>query len=94
MFGYVTSTMSAYNDRLFLAMVIAVLAIPGTTKHLTLIQRRSNVFDVGPTLHKCYANVVCPPTGTVAVVAITINLSFQWDMFLLYRVFIILKMII
>ena len=25
----------------------------------TLIQRRPNVFDVGPTLYQCYANVLC-----------------------------------
>ena len=26
---------------------------------ITLIQRRPNVFDVGPTLYKCYTNVLC-----------------------------------
>ena len=26
---------------------------------ITFIQRRSNVFDVGPTLYKCYTNVLC-----------------------------------
>ena len=26
---------------------------------LTFIQRRPNVFDVGPTLYKCYTNVLC-----------------------------------
>ena len=26
---------------------------------ITFIQRRPNVFDVGPTLYKCYTNVVC-----------------------------------
>ena len=26
---------------------------------ITFIQRRPNVFDVGPTLHKCYTNVLC-----------------------------------
>ena len=25
----------------------------------TLIQRRPSVFDVGPTLYQCYANVLC-----------------------------------
>ena len=31
------------------------------SKHIciTCIQRRSNVFDVGPTLHKCYTNGLC-----------------------------------
>ena len=26
---------------------------------LTFVQRRPNVFDVGPTLYKCYTNVLC-----------------------------------
>ena len=26
---------------------------------ITFLQRRPNVFDVGPTLHKCYTNVLC-----------------------------------
>ena len=26
---------------------------------ITFVQRRPNVFDVGPTLYKCYANVLC-----------------------------------
>ena len=26
---------------------------------ITLVQRRPNVFDVGPTLYKCYTNVLC-----------------------------------
>ena len=29
------------------------------SKHKTFIQHRPNVFDVGPTLYKCYTNVVC-----------------------------------
>ena len=35
--------------------------IQANTKHLyiTFIQRRPNVSDVGPTLHKCYTNVLC-----------------------------------
>ena len=28
---------------------------------ITFIQRRPNVFDVGPTLYKCYTNVLCLP---------------------------------
>ena len=27
--------------------------------HITLIQCWTNVFDVGPTLYKCYTNVLC-----------------------------------
>ena len=26
---------------------------------ITFVQRRTNVFDVGPTLFKCYTNVLC-----------------------------------
>ena len=26
---------------------------------ITFIQRRPNVFDIGPTLYKCYTNVLC-----------------------------------
>ena len=26
---------------------------------LTFVQRRPNVFDVGPTLYKCYTNALC-----------------------------------
>ena len=26
---------------------------------VTFVQRRHNVFDVGPTLYKCYTNVLC-----------------------------------
>ena len=32
-----------------------VLCISG----ITFVQRRPNVFDVGPTLYKCYTNVLC-----------------------------------
>ena len=28
---------------------------------ITFVQRRPNVFDVGPTLYKCYTNVLCLP---------------------------------
>ena len=28
---------------------------------ITFVQRRHNVFDVGPTLYKCYRNVLCLP---------------------------------
>ena len=26
---------------------------------ITFVQRRPNVFDVGPTLYKCYTNILC-----------------------------------
>ena len=26
---------------------------------ITVVQRRPNVFDVGPTLYKCYTNALC-----------------------------------
>ena len=32
----------------------------------TFIQRRPNVFDVGPTLYKCYTNVVFTRVGVLA----------------------------
>ena len=33
---------------------------PANTKHcIIFVQRRPNVFDVGPTLYKCYTNVSC-----------------------------------
>ena len=28
---------------------------------ITFIQRRPSVFDAGPTLYKCYTNVLCLP---------------------------------
>ena len=30
-----------------------------TKKCITFVQRRLNVFDAGPTLYKCYTNVLC-----------------------------------
>ena len=35
---------------------------------ITFVQRRPNVFDVGPTLYKCYTNVLCS-LGCVSVAA-------------------------
>ena len=35
---------------------------PANTKHACVqhcVQRRPNVFDVGPTLYKCYTNILC-----------------------------------
>ena len=32
--------------------------IEHTSKHKTFVQRRNNVFVVGPTLHKCFTNVL------------------------------------
>ena len=32
---------------------------------ITFIQRRPNVFDVGPTLFKCYTNVLCSPASAI-----------------------------
>ena len=34
-------------------------ALPGQNICITFMQRRLNVFDVGPTLYKCYTNVLC-----------------------------------
>ena len=33
---------------------------------ITFVQRRPNVFDVGPTLYKCYTNSLCSPVKLVA----------------------------
>ena len=47
---------------------------------MTIVQRRPNVFDVGPTLYKCYANVLCllgtfrPPKFLEAVCHFTASL--------------------
>ena len=50
-------------------------ASPGNTQQtqnicITFIQRRPNVFDVGPTWYKCYANVLCLPGNN----SVTLNL--------------------
>ena len=45
--------------------MIQGVCVPHTTPQqtqnicITFVQRRPNVFDVGPTLYKCYANVLC-----------------------------------
>ena len=39
---------------------------------ITFIQRRPNVFDVGPTLYKCYTNVLCL-LGCLLFIALTIT---------------------
>ena len=47
---------------------------------ITFIQRRPNVFDVGPTLYKCYTNVSCSLavfTGSVAQ-AVAHLLCVEW----------------
>ena len=37
-----------------------VLPSPANTKlFITIVQCRTNVEDVGPTLYRCYANVLC-----------------------------------
>ena len=49
-------------SRLLGAYIISVCYCPANTKHLYNIyslQRRPNVFDVVPTLYKCYTNVLC-----------------------------------
>ena len=53
---------------------------------ITFIQRRPNVFDVGPTLYKCYTNVLClliPLTlvadekASVTPAAVTVELHYS-----------------
>ena len=42
------------------ALIFSPSEVPANTKRLyNIIQRRPNVFDVGPTLYKCYTNVLC-----------------------------------
>ena len=38
-----------------------ITGLPQQTQNIciTFVQRRANVVDVGPTLHKCYTNVLC-----------------------------------
>ena len=43
----------------FLTMTETASAQQTQTFCITFVQRRPNVFDVGPTLYKCYTNVVC-----------------------------------
>ena len=35
---------------------------------IPFVQRRPNVFDVVPTLYKCYTNVLCLPGGRLRIV--------------------------
>ena len=52
------------------------LPVPVNTKHLynnCTMQSSPNVFDVGPTLYKCYTNIICllgpVPSGKVLKLA-------------------------
>ena len=45
------------------------------SKHKTFIKRRSNVFDVGPTLHKCYTNVLCLLGITLILISLVVSSS-------------------
>ena len=49
--------LSKSSNHIFPRLIIKVSNLP--TKHKTFIQRRPNVFDVGPTFHKCHTNVLC-----------------------------------
>ena len=55
---------------------VALRHISQQTQHIciTYVQRRSNVFDVGPTLYKCYTNVqmfcVCWDAFTTMYIAL------------------------
>ena len=57
---------------------------------LTFVQRRPNVFDVGPTLYKCHTNVLClrgsdnvdsEGGGEVENVSISLTLSVRGSTF-------------
>ena len=40
-------------------MLLREDVIPGPNKNKTFVQRRPNVFDLGPALYQCYTNVLC-----------------------------------
>ena len=47
------------SDRPTVILLAGNTAVPANTKHvynINFIQRQSSVFDVGPTLYKCYTN--------------------------------------
>ena len=57
-----------YSNNIYFTSVISLVmppdnVLPETQRAqnicITFIQRRPNVFDVGPTLYKCYTNVLC-----------------------------------
>ena len=43
---------------------------------ITFIQRRPNVFDVGPTLYKCYTDILCLLSGYDSLIGKTIIIRF------------------
>ena len=56
-------TTSAERRRSNIVQMLCYLCLLGTqyTQNIciTFIQRRPNVFDAGPTLYKCYTNILC-----------------------------------
>ena len=56
------------NYYLIVSFLRAVIATQQTQNiGITFVQRRPNVFDVGPTLYKCYTNVLCLLGMTMSV---------------------------
>ena len=49
-----------YNPIMNQITYCALIASQQTQKnYIAFVQRRPNVFDIGPTLYKCYTNVLC-----------------------------------
>ena len=46
-------------DKLVTVIDISVATQQTQNICITFVQRRPNVFDVGPTLYKCHTNVLC-----------------------------------
>ena len=67
------------SNRVFIAIQVDFLTTTQQTQNIriTFIQRRPNVFDVGPTLHKCYANILCLLGNLSAVGGQTSNRCIQ-----------------
>ena len=42
---------------------------------ITFIQRRPNVFDVGPTLYQCFTNVLCLLASHIAILFLFLQVS-------------------
>ena len=62
------STSVVYNNQphklinpVLVARLINVILPSQQTQNtcITFVQRRPNVFDVGPTLYKCYTSIIC-----------------------------------
>ena len=60
------------------------LTVIGTSQQtqnvfITFVQRRPNVFDVGPTLYKCYKKMFCIYWGIVLYLLLTVIGTYRLD---------------